>query len=214
MGNTHRALDTLGWAALLSGSMERARASFAESLALSRRVGDRECISTCLEGLAYIAGAEGAPEKAGRLFGAGRALLEAIDFTLTPRERAMREPYQASVRSRLGDAAWEEALAMGRAMGVEEAMAYALSEEKSSAAPTAPEQASTPPSLPPYPAGLTPREVEVLGLVAQGLTNAQVAEALFLSPRTVHRHLNSIYHKLGVSSRTAAARFAIEHGLA
>ena len=214
MGNAHRALDTLGWAALLSGSMERARASFAESLALSRRVGDRECISTCLEGLAYIAGAEGAPEKAGRLFGAGRALLEAIDFTLTPRERAMREPYQASVRSRLGDAAWEEALAMGRAMGVEEAIAYALSEEKSSATPTAPEQASTPPSLPPYPAGLTPREVEVLGLVAQGLTNAQVAEALFLSPRTVHRHLNSIYHKLGVSSRTAAARFAIEHGLA
>jgi len=62
--------------------------------------------------------------------------------------------------------------------------------------------------------GLSPRELEVLGLVAQGMTNAQVAERLFLSPRTVNAHLNSIYHKLGVSSRSAATRFAVEHGLA
>jgi len=61
---------------------------------------------------------------------------------------------------------------------------------------------------------LTPREVEVLGLVAEGLTNPQVAQRLFLSPRTVQRHLNSVYHKIGVSSRTAATRFALEHGLA
>ena len=64
-----------------------------------------------------------------------------------------------------------------------------------------------------HPAGLTSREVEVLGLVAEGLTDAQVANRLFLSPRTVQRHLNSIYHKLGVNSRTAATRFALEHGL-
>ncbi len=69
------------------------------------------------------------------------------------------------------------------------------------------------PLAPERPAGLTSREVEVLGLVAAGMTNAQVAQALFLSTRTVHRHLNSIYRKLGVSSRTAATRFAIEHGL-
>ncbi len=53
----------------------------------------------------------------------------------------------------------------------------------------------------------------MLRLVAEGLTNAQIAESLFVSPRTVHRHLNSIFHKLGVSSRTAATRFALEHGL-
>jgi DNA-binding NarL/FixJ family response regulator len=64
-----------------------------------------------------------------------------------------------------------------------------------------------------YPAGLTAREVEVLKLVAEGLTNAQIANRLFLSPRTVHRHLNSIYHKLGTNSRAAAARFAVECGL-
>jgi DNA-binding NarL/FixJ family response regulator len=49
--------------------------------------------------------------------------------------------------------------------------------------------------------------------VAEGLTNAEVAQRLYLSPRTIQRHLNSIYHKLGVGSRTAATRFAIEHGL-
>ncbi|MGN6814248.1 MAG: helix-turn-helix transcriptional regulator [Thermomicrobiales bacterium] len=64
-----------------------------------------------------------------------------------------------------------------------------------------------------YPGGLTAREVEVLRLVAQGLTNAQVADRLFLSPRTVGRHLDSIYSKLAVSSRAAATRFALEHGL-
>ena len=57
------------------------------------------------------------------------------------------------------------------------------------------------------PAGLTPREVEVLGLVAQGLTDVQVAEKLYLSPRTVGSHLSAIYGKLDVNSRTAADSF-------
>ena len=69
--------------------------------------------------------------------------------------------------------------------------------------------------LPPatYPAGLTAREVEVLRLVAQGLSNAEVAERLYLSPRTVNGHLTAIYGKLGVASRGAAIRYALEHQL-
>jgi len=62
--------------------------------------------------------------------------------------------------------------------------------------------------------GLTEREIEVLRCVAQGLTDAQVAERLVISPRTVHSHLNSIYSKLGISSRSAATRYAFEHDLA
>jgi DNA-binding CsgD family transcriptional regulator len=62
-------------------------------------------------------------------------------------------------------------------------------------------------------AGLTPREVEVLRLVATGLTDAQVADQLFLSPRTVGAHLRSIRAKLGVGSRSAATRYAIEREL-
>jgi DNA-binding NarL/FixJ family response regulator len=60
---------------------------------------------------------------------------------------------------------------------------------------------------------LSAREVEVLRLVTEGLTDAEVAERLFVSRRTVSRHLRSIYNKLGIGSRVAAARFTIEHGL-
>jgi DNA-binding NarL/FixJ family response regulator len=54
----------------------------------------------------------------------------------------------------------------------------------------------------------------VLRPVAQGLSNPQAAERLYLSPRTIDQHLRSIYGKLGVDNRTAAARLAVEHGLA
>jgi DNA-binding NarL/FixJ family response regulator len=64
-----------------------------------------------------------------------------------------------------------------------------------------------------YPAGLTAREVDVLRLVAIGLSDAETAERLFLSVRTVNAHLRSIYRKLGIRSRTAASRFAEENGL-
>jgi len=63
------------------------------------------------------------------------------------------------------------------------------------------------------PAGLTEREAEVLGLVAEGRSNAQIATALVLSDRTVARHLSNIFTKLDVGSRTAAAAFAFEHDL-
>lgn len=64
-----------------------------------------------------------------------------------------------------------------------------------------------------YPGGLTAREAEVLRLVARGLTDAQVADELVLSRRTVSTHLTSIYSKLGIGSRSAATRFAVENGL-
>ena len=67
---------------------------------------------------------------------------------------------------------------------------------------------------PTYPAGLTAREVEVLRLLAGGLTDHQIADKLVLSPRTVHAHISSIYNKLDVTSRSAATRYAIEHHLA
>jgi DNA-binding NarL/FixJ family response regulator len=69
------------------------------------------------------------------------------------------------------------------------------------------------PDVKPSPGGLSPREIEVLRLVANGLTDAQVASELYISPRTVARHLQSIYTKLNVNSRTAATRFALEHHL-
>ena len=75
--------------------------------------------------------------------------------------------------------------------------------------PPAPPARGTPPA----PAGLTGREVEVLRLIAQGWTDTQIAEHLVISPRTVNHHTTSLYSKLGVSSRAAATRYALEHHL-
>ena len=207
MGLLSRPLDNLGWAALLGGELGLAKAQFGENLALSKVRGDRGTLLMSLEGLACFAAAEGEAIRAARLFGAAEALTEAIRYRIVPQARAVLEPYRTSVRSRLGEAAWEEAHGHGRTMRLDEAIEYALSVEKSSTTTLS----STAEQ---HPGGLTSREVEVLGLVAEGLTNAQVARELFLSPRTVETHLTSIYHKLGVNSRAAATRFALEHGLA
>lgn len=65
----------------------------------------------------------------------------------------------------------------------------------------------------PWPAGLTDRQVEVLRLLATGLSNKQIARRLHLSPRTAEHHVQDIYTRLGVSSRAPAALFAMEHNL-
>jgi DNA-binding NarL/FixJ family response regulator len=64
------------------------------------------------------------------------------------------------------------------------------------------------------PSGLTGREVQVLELIAAGRTNRQIAESLFISERTVARHVSNIFTKLSVSSRSAATAYAFRHGLA
>lgn len=66
---------------------------------------------------------------------------------------------------------------------------------------------------PSMPAGLTPREVEVLALIARGASNRQVARALDITPKTAGTHVERIYTKIGASSRAAAALFAVQHGL-
>jgi len=213
-GHLEYAVVHLGWAALLRGDSERARSYFEESLTPCKELGERLTASDSLEGLACVLASEGSSEQATRLFGATLALREAISYQNTLEEDAWREPYVAEARSLLGEASWEEALAQGHAMGLEEAIEYALPAEKPSATISSSTAQPSTSSLPENAAELTSREVEVLGLVAVGMTNAQTAKELFVSPRTVETHLTSIYHKLGVSSRAAATRFALEHGLA
>jgi DNA-binding NarL/FixJ family response regulator len=73
--------------------------------------------------------------------------------------------------------------------------------------------ASQPRPSPSFPSDLTEREMEVLRLLAEGRSDAQIAEALVISPRTVNAHLRSIYSKLGVTSRHAATYYATLHHL-
>ena len=86
-------------------------------------------------------------------------------------------------------------------MTLEQAIDYALSEEEHQSA------------QPPNPAGLSRREVEVLRLVARGLSDKQIAARLVLGPHPSHRHISSILGKLNLSSRSAAAAYAAQHHL-
>jgi non-specific serine/threonine protein kinase len=204
---TSAALYILATVAHASEDHERASALFKEGLALSGEVGDQANVAYCLEGLAAVAASEGGAERAARLWGATQALLEQIEATAYPHapDPSIHEAQVSAARYQLEEAAWETAWSAGRAMTPEQAIEYALQP-----APIAPE---VPPSTPSYPAGLSAREVEVLKLVASGMTNAQIAQELYISPRTVNGHLTSAYHKIGSHSRAEAARFASEHGL-
>jgi predicted ATPase/DNA-binding CsgD family transcriptional regulator len=195
-------LTNLAGAAQARGDHEQAAGLYSEGLTLAIELSDKANAAYCLEGLARATGARGDHERAARLFGTAEALLEAAGNPLYAhaQDRAYYERAVDALRSRMGEEAFRGAWSEGWAMEMEEAVEYALE----------PREPSAPPS---YPGGLSAREVEVLRLVANGITSAQVAKELFISPNTVNRHLNSIYGKLGVSSRAAATRFASEHNL-
>jgi predicted ATPase/DNA-binding SARP family transcriptional activator/DNA-binding CsgD family transcriptional regulator len=201
-GGLRYALNHLGWAALLEDDHERAKALHEESLVLCKEIGDKVIGSGSLEGLACCATSRGEAQSATRLFGAATTLREAVGAHQTSRERALGDPYLAAARSRLSEAEWEVVFAEGQAMSFEEAAEYALSaEELHPLAPPAPEQLSTGVKQP----DLTRRENEVAVLVAQGLTNRQIASELVLSEHTVHRHVAGILKKLDLHSREQVA---------
>ena len=186
---------------------------YQESLDVAREIGDKVLIALGLEALAGVIAAQVEPVWATRLWGAASALRETIGAPMPPIERAVYERAVAAARMHLGEQVFASAWSEGRTMTPEQALA--------SRGPVILPQPllSTPSSIPPvkpaltHPEGLTARELEVLRLLAQGLTSAQIAEQLVISTVTVNFHVRSIYSKLGVTSRAAAARYAVEHHL-
>ncbi len=210
LGSTADALTLLGKVHVVQGDYKAARALFEESMASPFGVHPWS-----LEELASVVAAQGEPTWAAQLWGAAEALRESLGTPMPPVDRADYERSVAVARAQLGKkafvAAWEE----GRTMTAEQALAAQGRTLVPTAPPTPPAAISAPAAKSPtiYPAGLTAREVEVLRLVAQGMTNEQVVEQLVISPRTVNTHLTAIYGKIGISSRSAATRYAIEHHL-
>jgi DNA-binding CsgD family transcriptional regulator len=141
------------------------------------------------------------------------AALALADACAAPYERALTMLSLVQLRLVTGDcaaaaSALDEARALLEPLQARPALARADTLATKLAA------ADSQPAASSLPAGLSAREAEVLRLVAGGLSNAQAAGRLYLSPRTIDQHLRSIYNKLGVENRAAATRFAIEHGLA
>lgn len=200
------------------GDYRRAAEYGFKALALAAEADAPVQVVMFLAGLAFAASRMGQRERAARLYAASASRDEKIGGALVIYRRGYAEHEQelATLRQELGEPALTAAWAEGQSMTLDEAIA-----EAAQVLVAPPELASEFVAMPGhatgqtggYPAGLSEREVEVLRLVAQGLTSAQVAGQLVISPVTVNTHLRSIYSKLGVNSRSAATRFAVEHGL-
>ena len=176
-----------------------------EALAMFQQLGDRRGISWIFSNLTVVAGRRGSWELAARLHGAAEALREAIGASalgLSPAELAAHEAAVTGARTRLGDRAFAAAVADGGATPPEEVAATALA---SLGAPVRGQGRGASP--------LTRREREVAALVAQGLTDRQIAEALVLAEGTVGVHLTNIFTKLDLHARAQLAVWAAEHGL-
>jgi predicted ATPase/DNA-binding CsgD family transcriptional regulator len=204
-------LYTLGCIVRDQGNLRAATDHFKEGLALAQQIRYPLYIGWNLVGLATIAAIEHRPWQAAHLFGATEDML-ANEMRANPHIRGIYEQYLNEVRSQLGEETFVSAQAKGREMTPEQILEIQeLAVRPPSSRTELPFAAKTVSEA--NPTRLTAREIEVLYSLSQGLTDAQIAEKLIISPRTVNTHLISIYSKLGVNSRTAATRFAFEHQL-
>jgi predicted ATPase/serine/threonine protein kinase/DNA-binding CsgD family transcriptional regulator len=211
--NCAASLSSLGDARRLQGEIQQAMALYSEGFLLARELGNKVNMGWCLVGLALVAGSEGRAEQAALLFGAAEACLN-VRAEMNPKQRGNYERSVEQVRLQLGEEMFTALWMRGQAMPPEDVVAGA---EPPAVPAAVSDSASALPAkelAPAFPDDLTAREVEVLRLLAQGWPDAQIAEHLVISPRTVNRHTTSIYSKIGVSSRSAATRYAIEHHLA
>ncbi|WP_216329264.1 ATP-binding protein [Deinococcus aestuarii] len=200
----------LAWAGLhlRRGDLSSAREVLRAALGSAEHIGVPPVQAAAVQGFAMLAARRGQDEHAARLWGAGEAMRETRNI-IAPVERQMFEPGLLDVRRRLGEDHFTRALDEGRALSEAEALALAL----------LPVTSPVPPPLPVLTPGdaltaLTPREAEVLALLARGLSNKQIAARLGSGVYTVNDHVSSIYAKLGVRGRAAATRYALEQGLA
>ena len=200
-------LHQLGEVAAMRGDTTAAAAYYAESLV---GAAPRENMVGKLVATARLAAVGGHPEAAARLFGAAEALADTIGYVRRRPEQERLERDAAVARSALGDDGFEASRAAGRALPAEEAVAEAQAVLAAMRAAVAP---GSTPTLTAAFAPLSPREQDVLVLLCQRLTDPQIAEQLFLSPRTVESHVASLLRKLDVTNRRDAAAAAVRLGL-
>jgi predicted ATPase/DNA-binding CsgD family transcriptional regulator len=215
-----RALHGLGMAARHQDDLARSKASFEEALQVAGEKSARLEVSQCLEGLAGVACAQGQPKRAARLFGAAEALREAIGADQPSGISADHARDVADTRTQLEETTFQAAWATGRLLTLDQIVAYALVEADSAEPGSDAEDGPGSRSLTPLQAakrrygGLTARERQVAALVAQGKSNSTIAAELVVTVRTVEAHITHILRKLGFSSRTQIAAWAVNKGLA
>jgi predicted ATPase/DNA-binding CsgD family transcriptional regulator len=201
---TALALRTLGDSVTLLGDPVAGDTLIRKGLSLNWLRRDRWQMIASFELLGERAAAAGHPERAARLLGAAAALREAIGVTGDLIHDVGDEPIPLLASP---DRAFAEAWEAGKTLPLEEAVAEALAE------PQIPATAVSTDTADPAIAGLTRREREVLHLLVEGHSDREIAEALFISPKTAGAHVSNLLGKLGVSSRAAAVAYIHRNAL-
>jgi serine/threonine-protein kinase PknK len=182
---------------------ERARAVqlLGQALRVERRVNDRLNASVCLQALAWIAAEEQDMERAVVLLGAADEFTRSVGSStvLVPGLSVYQDECERRTREAMSEQAFTAARRRGTALGFDAAVAYALGEQIS----------PSPTSAGPSPAP-TKREREVATLIAEGLTNKEIAARLVISPRTAQGHVEHLLTKLGFNSRAQIAAWVVE----
>jgi ATP/maltotriose-dependent transcriptional regulator MalT len=213
--NVALALNILGEIRRSQKDIAQAFKLYDESLSLGRKEESKQIISFNLIGFGKIAIEEGQSKRAAHLFGAAESWFDLSKAMLNPAEKVDYQRAMEKMHADLSDAVFLAAWSRGKTMTLEQVLAAQeqdfIIEPISSTTPAS--DVEKPATTPTYPDDLTPREVEVLRLLAQGWTDTQIAVHMVISPRTVNTHLTSIYRKIQVSSRSAATRYALEKKL-
>jgi DNA-binding CsgD family transcriptional regulator len=203
-----RAMVYLGQALLSEGETARAATVLREALAAIRDIDYKQILPAALRALARLEMRRGDDTAAARWYGAADGVMDALGMELPVARRDTLERALAAVRGRLGETAFVAAWTEGRSdpeRVIAGALAYELSDDIGAARTTAaPEELTR----------LTARERDVLGLMAEGQTDKEIAAALFVTRRTASKHVSAILAKLGVPSRAAAVAVAARSGLA
>jgi len=198
----NRATALWSWAVLAWGEGDTAKATelARDSLRLWAKFPSRLGIAQCLEVLAWTASAEADYERSELLLGVADALWKAAGASLFPNLAEFHRRCEATTREAVGERAFAAAALRGASLTLTDLMAYALGEQmkevKSSPADAAP---------------LTRREHEIAELVAQGLSNREIASKVVISQRTAEGHVEHILTKLGFTSRAQIAAWVAEH---
>ncbi len=193
---TARSLHGLGQLTRTAQDAKRAMGLHVEALELERQLGDKPGIAASLEALAGLATASGRHQHAARLLGAADALRRTGGYARLPWESPRYEADLRAVREALSADDFEAAFVEGTRLSVEEAMTQAIKGRRRRGRPAAGWNS------------LTETEQQLTALVAQGLTNRDIAQRQLISPGTVKTHLSHIFAKLGLAGRRELAREA------
>jgi DNA-binding CsgD family transcriptional regulator len=189
-------LTSAGMGALMLGDHAKAEAALLEALEATLVIDDRPGLVIRMQMLASSAAMAGRTSRAAELLGASEMLRLRIGAEVSPFTSSHVEQAQVRARAALGDERYRKAHEAGGRLDREGAVALALGKKVVRQAGSAAESTPNP---------LGKREREVADLIAQGLTNKEIAARLFLSERTVETHVYNVLNKLGFSSRVSIA---------